>query len=398
MEEPQKPAAEAEPQGQGRLGLERERGVVQLQLFQRPLEVQVILVVHRIEAREDHGTDLAESRQGPLRWAVRLGDGVPHPAQPDVPDAGNDVAHFPCAEPLHRPHAWREDPHLPHLEEVSARHQANPHPGRHASVVQPDVDDHPLVAVEPGVEDQRLEGGRRISLRRRDPGHDRLQDLVDSLPVLGAHQESLGAVQSQDVLDLGPHPGRVSAWEVDLVDHRHDGKVGPHRQVDVGQGLGLHSLDRVHDQNGPVAGREAPRHLVGEVDMARRIDQVEHVLLPVGRPVCQANRLGLDGDPPLPLQVHAVQHLLRHLPGGERPRPLQQAIRQCGFAVVDVSDDGEVADMVHRHAQPGSTFKVPGSPFKVQGSVGPSPTYGLLTAEPPGFSPRTRSIALFPKP
>ncbi len=50
------------------------------------------------------------------------------------------------------------------------------------------------------------------------------------------------------------------------------------REIDVGHGLRLDALRGVHDEQRALAGREAARHLVGEVDVARRVDQVELVV------------------------------------------------------------------------------------------------------------------------
>jgi hypothetical protein len=73
--------------------------------------------------------------------------------------------------------------------------------------------------------------------------------------------------------------------------------------------------------------------------VARGVDQVDLVVLPV-----QPDVLGLDRDAPLPLQVHGVEVLGPHVPGIDRPGELEDAVRQRGLPVVDVTDDGEVAD------------------------------------------------------
>ncbi len=59
--------------------------------------------------------------------------------------------------------------------------------------------------------------------------------------------------------------------------------------------------------------------------------------------------LGLDGDPPLPLDVHGVEVLLPHEPGVDGPGDLEDAVGQGRLAVVDVADDGEVADELDRN-------------------------------------------------
>jgi hypothetical protein len=58
-----------------------------------------------------------------------------------------------------------------------------------------------------------------------------------------------------------------------------------------------------------------------------------------------ARGLQLDGDAALPLEVHVVEELRLHVALGDRLGGLEQSVRQRGLAVVDVCDDGEVADL-----------------------------------------------------
>jgi hypothetical protein len=55
----------------------------------------------------------------------------------------------------------------------------------------------------------------------------------------------------------------------------------------------------------------------------------------------------LDRDAALALQVHGVEELLGHLAPGEGPRRLHQSVGEGGLAVIDMGDDGEVADVIH---------------------------------------------------
>jgi hypothetical protein len=50
--------------------------------------------------------------------------------------------------------------------------------------------------------------------------------------------------------------------------------------------------------------------------VARRIYKIELILLAVLGVVVDTDGLGFDGDAPLALQVHAIEHLLAHLPLG----------------------------------------------------------------------------------
>ena len=99
---PRNPQRNPNPSASDVSGSKENDGVVQLELLQRPLEVEVVLALDRVQAREDHGPDLAEARQRARGGAVRLGDGVPHSALPDVADAGDDVADLSGRQAVHR--------------------------------------------------------------------------------------------------------------------------------------------------------------------------------------------------------------------------------------------------------------------------------------------------------
>ena len=118
-----------------------------------------------------------------------------------------------------------------------------------------------------------------------------------------------------------------------------------HGQIGVGQRLGLHALGGVHHQQRTLAGGQRAGHLVIEVHMARCVDEVQGVGLAVLSLIEDLHGTGLDGDAPLPLQIHVVQQLVLHLTLRYGVALLQQAVRQRGFTVVDVSNNGEIADM-----------------------------------------------------
>ncbi len=94
--------------------------------------------------------------------------------------------------------------------------------------------------------------------------------------------------------------------------------------------------------------------------MAGRVDQVQVVDLAVSRPVLDPNRLCLDRDPALPLEVHRVEHLGTHFLRVDGAGDLEDAVGQGRLAVVDVGDDREVANVVHRGAEYGDWRAGPG--------------------------------------
>ena len=64
------------------------------------------------------------------------------------------------------------------------------------------------------------------------------------------------------------------------------------REVDVRERLGLDALGRVDDEDRALAAGEAAADLVAEVDVARRVDEVQLVALAVAGRVARAGRRG----------------------------------------------------------------------------------------------------------
>ena len=79
--------------------------------------------------------------------------------------------------------------------------------------------------------------------------------------------------------------------------------------------------------------------------MAGGVDQVQVILLAILSGVEHLDRTGLDGDAPLPLDVHIVQELFLHVPLGHGGGALQKPVGQSAFAVVDVGNDTKVTDI-----------------------------------------------------
>ena len=65
--------------------------------------------------------------------------------------------------------------------------------------------------------------------------------------------------------------------------------------------------------------------------------------LPSFADVGNGDRLALDSDAPLALDVHVVEDLVVEIPVGDQPRALNEAIRQRGLAMVNMSNDAEIS-------------------------------------------------------
>jgi hypothetical protein len=300
------------------------------------------------EAGEDHRLDRAVAFERRLGRPGGVGHRVPDAAIGDRLQARGQVADLAGAEQVDGGHTRAEDAQLEQVGGDSGLHHPHPLVGTQGAVDQPDVGDDPLVSVVVGVEDHRPRRRFGVPGRGGHQAHDRFQDLFRAHPGLGRGADALVGGEADHALDLLRHHLGLGAGQVDLVDHRDERQVVLERLVGVGQGLGLDSLSGVHHQQGALAGGEGPGDLVAEVDVARRVDQIELVGVAVVCGVEHAHRFGLDGDSLLPLQVHLVEDLLLELASGDGAGVLQEAIGQRRLAVVDVGDDAEVTDVGSR--------------------------------------------------
>ena len=62
----------------------------------------------------------------------------------------------------------------------------------------------------------------------------------------------------------------------------------------------------------------------------------------------ERDALRLDGDAPFALQIHRVEHLGLHFPRIEAAAFLNEPVCQSRFAVINMSNDGKIADILHR--------------------------------------------------
>jgi len=83
--------------------------------------------------------------------------------------------------------------------------------------------------------------------------------------------------------------------------------------------------------------------------MSWGVDQVKNIFFSIFCVIDGADSLGLDGNAALPLQIHVVQYLRLHLAAGQKAGHLDDAVCQSGFAVVNVGDDTEIADLALVH-------------------------------------------------
>ena len=77
--------------------------------------------------------------------------------------------------------------------------------------------------------------------------------------------------------------------------------------------------------------------------MARRIHQVQDIILPVPGAIVKPHGLRLDGNAALAFQLHRVQNLIAHFPLAKPTTYLYQTVSKRRLAVVDMRDDREIS-------------------------------------------------------
>jgi hypothetical protein len=97
---------------------------------------------------------------------------------------------------------------------------------------------------------------------------DGLQDLRDAESHLGAGCDGFVGGDCQNVLELLFHRHDVGIGKVDFVDDWDDGQTLLEAQMNIGNGLGLHSLRGVDNEQSAFARCKAARNLVRKVDVS----------------------------------------------------------------------------------------------------------------------------------
>ncbi len=148
---------------------------------------------------------------------------------------------------------------------------------------------------------------------------------------------------------LVEHPIRTRLVAIDLVDDDDGTQPVAERLLRDEPRLRHRSVDCIDEQQHRVDHREHALHFAAEIGVARRVDDVDAIVLPADCRVLREDR-----DAALTLERIRVHHALgRRLARIERARLFQELIDECRLAMIDVRDDGDVAELGRGHGRRG---------------------------------------------
>ena len=112
-------------------------------------------------------------------------------------------------------------------------------------------------------------GRLRVALGRRNPLDQLFEQLGNVFTGLRRHVQCMLGIDADDLLDFLDDLVGIGRGQIDLVEDRQHLEPLLERGVAVGHALRLHALRGIDHQQRALAGREAARDLVGEIDVAR---------------------------------------------------------------------------------------------------------------------------------
>jgi len=262
VQQAQEAAAETETQRLADFRLVVQRGVIELELFERIAQRVVFARLGRVQTGKHLGLDFLEAGQRLGGRACIVGqllferDRVAHLGGLQFLDASDDVAHLPCVKRIARLVGRREHTKVVRVVHRTTGHHLDAFAFQQTSIDHAHQHHHADVVVEPAVDDHRAQRTIGIATRRRHLGYDGFENLVDAQTGLCRARDSVGRIDAYDILDLGLRVVRVGVGQIHLVEHWHHFDTQIQRGVAVGHGLCFYALRCINDKQCAFARRQ----------------------------------------------------------------------------------------------------------------------------------------------
>ena len=287
---PRKPQRKPKPRAAEVSISKREGGVVEGEFVDGVAQVFEFGGVDGEEAAEHHRLRRFEARQRGVGALLLVGDGVADAGVADLFDRGGEEADFAGAEFVDIVHLRAEHAEAVDVVDGAGWHHRMRSPFLITPVDDADQDDDAEIAVIPAVDQHRLQRRVAVALGGGQAGDDGLQHFGDADAGLGRDTDGVGGVDADHVLDLFGHAVGLGGGQVDLVQDGHDFVIGVDGLIDVGEGLRLDPLGASTTSSEPSTARMRAGDLIGEIDVAGGVDQVQDIGLAVLRPGIRSAR------------------------------------------------------------------------------------------------------------
>ena len=145
----------------------------------------------------------------------------------------------------------------------------------------------------------------------------------------------------KEVVDFVEDLFGAGVLAVDLVDGDDDFQVGFQRLLQHEAGLRQGAFGGVDEQDSAVDHHQGAFDFTAEIGVAGGVEDVDLNAFPINRAV-----FGGDGDAAFAFEVHGIHNPVRDfLVGAEGAALPEHVVDEGGFAVIDVSDNRNVAQI-----------------------------------------------------
>src|SRR5262245_40937945 len=266
----------------------------------------VVSGVDGVNTAEDHRMNFLEAGESG-RWIARIGERVAHFHLFGAFDICGEITGLTCLKFLADVWLGIEAADFFDFDVFAGVQQFTLESRLKLSIENADVGYDTLESIEIGVEPEGLERFFAGRFGGWNPSNDPFENVVDADALFGAGQNGGLGGDSENVFELSFRQFDVCMRKIDLIDDRNDRQILLHCEVNIRNGLSLDALGGIDNQKSAFAGAQAARNFVGEIDVARSVNQVQLVFLPVFGLVVHGDGMGLDGDTALALQIHRVE-------------------------------------------------------------------------------------------
>ncbi len=229
---------------------------------------------------------------------------------------------------------------------------------------------------------QHLRRGVRHIGRRRNVVDNRIENRTHRLagniqigrgPTLTGGSVNDGKIQRliigvklhQQIEYFINHIMRPGIGTIHLIDHHHRTQFILQSLIQHKPRLRHRPIERIHQQQHPIGHFQYPLHLAAKIGVAGRVNDVDFIFNALRRGIINSAIFAENRNAAFPLERIGIHNQVMMIAGkpvqllvAKHARLVEQLIHQRGLAVIDMSDDGDVANVLHKGAHSFNISKI----------------------------------------